>query len=54
MALTLIDLIVSEMAKPEENEEKAKNPELLGSSKCTYGPSYWCHNPDNMNECNVR
>jgi saposin len=40
----------NEMAQPEVNVKKQK---LVGSSKCTYGPSYWCHNADNMNECNA-
>lgn len=27
------------------------NP-LLGSDKCTWGPSYWCASPENALECN--
>lgn len=26
---------------------------LIGSNKCTWGPSYWCANQDNAKECNV-
>jgi len=26
---------------------------LVGSNKCTWGPSYWCANQDNAKECNV-
>lgn len=24
---------------------------LLGSNKCTWGPSYWCASPENALEC---
>jgi saposin len=26
---------------------------LLGTEKCTYGPSYWCANFENARKCNV-
>lgn len=29
------------------------NPHLLGGSKCTYGPSYWCSHVDNAKDCDV-
>jgi len=29
------------------------NQPLLGDSKCTYGPSYWCASRDNAKECNA-
>ena len=31
----------------------AKKMPLLGDSKCTYGPSYWCASRDNAVECNA-
>lgn len=30
-----------------------KKPHLLGASKCTYGPSYWCSHVDNAKDCDV-
>lgn len=27
-------------------------PPLVGSNKCTWGPSYWCFSEDNAKECN--
>lgn len=30
-----------------------KKPHLLGGSKCTYGPSYWCSHVDNAKDCDV-
>ena len=27
------------------------SPQLLGASKCTWGPSYWCDSHDNAKEC---
>jgi saposin len=26
---------------------------MVGSNKCTWGPSYWCANQENAKECNV-
>lgn len=44
--ISLTILFILEMSKPAKEH-------LLGASKCTYGPSYWCHSSENMNECNV-
>ncbi|KAJ6637825.1 Prosaposin [Pseudolycoriella hygida] len=30
-----------------------EKPHLLGASKCTYGPSYWCSHVDNAKDCNA-
>jgi len=27
--------------------------ELMGSSRCTWGPSYWCSSHETAVECNV-
>jgi Saposin A-type domain len=27
-------------------------PPLVGSNKCTWGPSYWCFSEENAKECN--
>lgn len=33
-------------------EERAMPP-LLGSNKCTWGPSYFCDNANNAKECGI-
>jgi len=33
------------------NNENTKKRRLLGASKCTYGPSYWCSHVDNAKDC---
>lgn len=38
-----------------DNIEKYKfniTPTLIGSNKCTWGPSYWCASEENAKECN--
>jgi len=30
-----------------------QKPHLLGASKCTYGPSYWCSHPDKAKDCDA-
>jgi hypothetical protein len=36
-------------------ETRAKrSTNLLGKKKCTWGPSYWCENMEQANECHVR
>jgi len=43
-----IDVPINIEAKPMK--EKAH---LLGASKCTYGPSYWCSHKDNAKDCDA-
>ncbi|KAK7113801.1 prosaposin-like [Littorina saxatilis] len=32
---------------------QAAKPHLLGSEKCTYGPSFWCASVENAKQCNA-
>lgn len=36
-----------------ERADADKKPHLLGASKCTYGPSYWCSHVDNAKDCDA-
>lgn len=35
------------------SRNRRSNQKLLGSRKCTWGPTYWCENEDQANECHV-
>ncbi|XP_041981826.1 uncharacterized protein LOC121735180 [Aricia agestis] len=37
--------------KSKKHEEPKHKPTLLGASKCTWGPSYWCSNFSTGREC---
>lgn len=37
----------------ESHEVKPPTKKLVGSKKCTFGPSYWCSSPERMEECNA-
>ena len=36
----------------EKYESNTPTPTLIGSNKCTWGPSYWCASEENAKECN--
>lgn len=40
-------------SESDELESKESKKRLLGASKCTFGPSYWCSSKETMLECNV-
>lgn len=55
--LTNVNYIL-EISKSDEDvknpREKVKSARpLIGASKCTFGPSYWCTDDQTMLECNV-
>lgn len=35
------------------SRDRRSSQKLVGSRKCTWGPSYWCENEDQANECHV-
>lgn len=35
-----------------EGTFKSLSEPLIGSNKCTWGPSYWCASEENAKECN--
>lgn len=37
----------------ERTDNADKKQHLLGGSKCTYGPSYWCSHVDNAKDCDA-
>lgn len=37
----------------DRSEDVSKKPQVLGASKCTYGPSYWCSHVDNAKDCDA-
>lgn len=39
--------------KNDEFIEERAMPPLLGSNKCTWGPSYFCDNKKNAEECGI-
>jgi hypothetical protein len=39
------------LVEPEASHHQPKR--LVGDSKCTYGPSYWCHSEENASACRV-
>jgi len=45
-----IDVPLNAMPESGHNQK----PHLLGASKCTYGPSYWCSHADNAKDCNAK
>lgn len=51
--LTIITIVVySNMTSRLDFYQFDKSPSLLGSDKCTWGPSYWCASEANAKECN--
>ncbi|KAK3912251.1 Prosaposin [Frankliniella fusca] len=47
LALVLVLLALTQAAP------QVGGPPRVGGSPCTWGPSYWCNNHANANECNV-
>lgn len=43
-----VGLCSSEDSRPRQSREV-----LVGANRCTWGPSYWCANAANANECKV-
>jgi hypothetical protein len=47
--ITIVTILILFKLSPEPtNAERS----LIGSNKCTWGPSYWCANHENAVECN--
>jgi hypothetical protein len=49
MTLAVVNLSVQVLGGPTyvvtyEDASDRMQPGLLGQKKCTFGPSYWCHN----------
>lgn len=49
---TFVILFIILMTKMSTTSHNYFQP-LIGSNKCTWGPSYWCASKENAQECNL-